>query len=147
MRSDRGGEFYKRIDTSGEQCAGSFARYMEQSRIIPQYTMSGTPSMNDIVERRNRTLQDMVRSMMAESSLHIRLWGEALKTDIYLFKRVLTKATTKTTYDELWRGEKPNLKHLHIWGCPAQARPYVPKHRKLDSITISCYFVGYSKKS
>ena len=33
--------------------------------------------MNDIAERRNRTLQDMVRSMMAESSFHISLWGEA----------------------------------------------------------------------
>ena len=35
--------------------------------------------MNGIAERRNQTLQDMVRSMMTESSLHIRLWGEALK--------------------------------------------------------------------
>ena len=39
------------------------------------------------------------------------------------------------------------MKHLHIWGCLAQARPYVPKERKLDSITISCYFVRYSEKS
>ena len=72
VRSDRGGEFYGRNDASGEQCHRSFARYLEQSGIVPQYTMPGTPSMNGIVERRNRTLQDMVRSMMAESSLHIR---------------------------------------------------------------------------
>ena len=79
VRSDRGGEFYGRNDASGEQCPGSFARYLEQSGIVPQYTMPGTPSMNGIAERGNQTLQDMVRSMMAESSLHIRLWGEALK--------------------------------------------------------------------
>ena len=59
--------------------------------------------MNDIAERRNQTLQDMVRSMMVESSLHIRLWGEALKTTIYLLKRVPTKETIKTSY-ELWMG-------------------------------------------
>ena len=59
--------------------------------------------MNGIAERRNRTLQDMVRSMMAESSLHIRLWGEALKIAIYLLKRVPTKETIKTSY-ELWMG-------------------------------------------
>ena len=59
--------------------------------------------MNGIAERRNWTLQDMVRCMMAESSLHIRLSGEALKTAIYLLKRVLTKATIKTPY-ELWMG-------------------------------------------
>ena len=82
MRSDRGGEFYGRNDASNEQCPGSFARYLEQSRIVPQYTVPGTPSMNGIAKRRNRTLQDMVSSMMAESSLHISLWGEALKTVI-----------------------------------------------------------------
>ena len=75
--------------------------------------MSDTLSMNDITERGNRTLQDMVRSMMAESSLHIRLWVEALKTAIYLLDRVPTKAIIKTPY-ELWTGRKPNLKHLHI---------------------------------
>ena len=47
--------------------------------------------MNGIAERRNQTLQDMVRSMIAESSLHISLWGEALKTAIYLLNRVPTK--------------------------------------------------------
>ena len=108
--------------------------------------MSDTLSMNDITEWGNRTLQDMVRSMMVESSLHIRLWVEALKTAIYLLDRVPTKATIKTPY-ELWTSRKPNLKHLHIWGCLAQARPYVPKDRKLYSRTISYYFVGYSKKS
>ena len=108
--------------------------------------MPGTPSMNDITERRNQTLQDMVRSIMVESSLHRSLWGEALKKNIYLLNRFPTKATIKTPY-ELWTGRKPSLKHLHIWGCPAQAWPYVPKERKLDSITISCYFVGYLEKS
>ena len=55
MRSDRGGEFYGRNDASGEQCPGSYARYLEQSGIPPQYTMTSTPSMNGIAERRNRT--------------------------------------------------------------------------------------------
>ena len=98
VRSDRGGEFYGRNDASGEQRPVSFVRYLEQSGIVPQYNMSGTPSINDIAERRNRTLEDMVRSMMAESSLHIILWSEALKTAIYLLNRVPTKATIKTPY-------------------------------------------------
>ena len=97
VRSDRGGEFYGRRNASGERCHRSFdphleqCTYLEQSGIVPQYTMSGTPSMNGIFEWRNRTVQDMVRSMMAESSLHISLWGEALKTAIYLLNRVPTK--------------------------------------------------------
>ena len=67
-------------------------------------------------------------------------------TIIDLLSRVPTKATIKSPC-ELWTGRKPSLKHLHIWRCPAQARPYVPKERKLDSRTASCYFVIYSEKS
>ena len=37
--------------------------------------------------------------------------------------------------------------HLRIWGCPAEARPYRPNERKLDSRTVSSYFVGYSERS
>ena len=51
VRLDRGGEWYGRNDASGEQCPGSFAGYLEQSRIVPQYTMPDTPSMTGIAER------------------------------------------------------------------------------------------------
>ena len=41
----------------------------------------------------------------------------------------------------------PSIKHLHIWGCLAEARPYRPHERKLNSRTVSCYFVGYHERS
>ena len=53
--------------------------------------------MIGIAERWNWTLQDMVRSIMAESSLHIRLWVEALETAIYLLNRVPNKSNYKDT--------------------------------------------------
>ena len=34
-----------------------------------------------------------------------------------------------------------------MWGCPAEARPYKPNEKKLDSRTVSSYFIGYSKRS
>ncbi|KAH9656751.1 hypothetical protein KPL70_022797 [Citrus sinensis] len=72
--------------------------------------------------------------------------GEALKTAAYILNRVPTKAAAKTPY-ELWTGRKPSLNHLHIWGCPAEARPYRPHERTLDSKTVSSYFVGYAERS
>ncbi|RDX79919.1 hypothetical protein CR513_39594, partial [Mucuna pruriens] len=59
---------------------------------------------------------------------------------------VSTKAVNTTPY-EFWNDKKSNIKHLHIWGCPAKARPYRPHERKLDSRTVSCYFVGYAECS
>ena len=65
---------------------------------------------------------------------------------MYILNRVLSKAVAKTPY-ELWTGKKPSIRHLHVWGCPAEARPYKPNEKKLDSRTVSCYFVGYSERS
>ena len=113
---------------------------------MPQYTMSGSPAMNGVAERRNRTLMEMVRSMISHTSLPLNLWGEALKTAAYILNRVLTKAANKTPY-EMWTGRKPSLQHLRIWGCPAEARPYRPQEKKLDERTVSCYFVGYAERS
>jgi len=84
--------------------------------------------------------------MICHSTLPESLWGEALKTAAYILNRVPTKADTKTPY-ELWIGQKPSLKHFHVWGCPAEARPYKPNEKKLDSRTVSSYFIGYSKRS
>ena len=94
----------------------------------------------------NRTLMEMVRSMMSYFSVPISLWGEALKTAMYILNRVPSKAVPKTPF-ELWTGRKPSLRHIHIWGCPAEARIYNPHEKKLDSRTISGYFIGYPDKS
>ena len=108
--------------------------------------MPGTPQQNGVAERRNRTLMEMVRSMMSYYSVPISLWGEALKTAMYILNRVSSKAVPKTPF-ELWTGRKPSLRHIHIWGCPAEARIYNPHEKKLDSRTISGYFIGYPDKS
>ena len=57
--------------------------------------MPGTPQQNGVAERRNRTLMEMVRSLMSYSSVPISLWGEALKTAMYILNRVPSKAVSK----------------------------------------------------
>ncbi|PON92155.1 Ribonuclease H-like domain containing protein, partial [Trema orientale] len=73
------GEYYGRYDRSGEQHPGPFAKILEKCGIILQYTIVEKSSMNDVTERRNRTLKDMVRSMVSHSTLPESLWGDTLK--------------------------------------------------------------------
>ena len=113
VQFDRGSEYYDRYDGSGEQRLGPFAFFLNECGIVPQYTLRGKPSMNGVVKRRNRTLKDMVRSMIAHSSLAESLWGEALKTTVYILNRVPSKAVAKTPY-ELCTGKKPSIRDLHI---------------------------------
>jgi len=145
VRSNRSSEYYGRYDRSG-RCSGPFANFLKECGIVAQYTMSGTPHQNGVTERRNRTLKDMVRSMIAHITLPGSLWSEALKTAVYLLNRVPSKTVTKIPYD-LWTRKSHSIQHLHIWGCPAEARPYIPHEKKLDSRTVSCFFVGYSERS
>ena len=145
VRSDRGGEYYGKHGDAG-QLKGPFTKYLEDSGIVAQFTMPGSPEQNGIAERRNRTLMEMVRSMISRTNLPGFLWGEALKTALYILNRVPTKVVPLTPF-ELWTGRKPSLNHLKVWGCPAEVKLYNPALSKLDSRTTRCYFVSYPDHS
>jgi hypothetical protein len=108
--------------------------------------MPGSPDQNGVAERRNRTLLDMVQSMINKSNLPKSLWIEALKMAMYILNRVPTKAIPKTPF-ELWKGWKLSLRHMHIWGCPSEVRIYNLQEKKLDPRTISGHFIGYDETS
>ena len=91
--------------------------------------MPGSPEQNGVAERRNRTLKDMMRSMMSRSNLLEYLWGEAIKTAIYILNRVPSKSVPKTPF-ELWTSRKPSLNHFRVRGCPAEVRLYNPQKKK-----------------
>jgi transposase InsO family protein len=145
VRSDRGGEYYGRYKEDG-QAPGPFAKFLQEHGIVAQYTMPGSPDQNGVAERRNRTLLDMVRSMLSSSKLPKSLWVEALKTTVYILNRVPIKAIPKTPF-ELLKGWKPSLQHMRVWGCPSEVRIYNPQENKLDPRTISEYFIGYAERS
>ena len=69
--------------------------------------------------------------MINHSSLPKSLWGEALKIADYIFNRVPSKAVAKSPY-KLWTRKNPNIRHLHVWDCPIEARPYKLNERKVD---------------
>jgi hypothetical protein len=112
---------------------------------VAQYSMPGDPEQNGVVERRNHTLMDMVRSMVSYSMLLISLWMEAIKTVVHILNRVPSKSVPKTPY-ELWTGRKPTLNYLHVWGCPAEAKLFNPNIGKLESKTVSCHLIDYLDK-
>ena len=77
LRSDRGGEYL----------SYEFDEHLKSCGIVPQLTPPGTPQRNGVSERRNRTLLDMVRSMMSFTDLPLLFWGYALETAAFtLFK-------------------------------------------------------------
>ncbi|KAJ9566522.1 hypothetical protein OSB04_002488 [Centaurea solstitialis] len=132
LRSDRGGEYL----------SDKFDNHLMECGIVSQLTPPYTPQMNGVSERRNRTLLDMVRTMMCHSMLPISFWGHALETAAHILNRAPTKSVEKTPY-ELWKGKKPNISFLKIWGCEVYVKR--PTSEKLRPKSDKCFFVGYPK--
>jgi hypothetical protein len=108
--------------------------------------MSGVPQQNGVAEKRNRTMMDMVRSMLSYSTLLISLWMEGLKTIVHILNRVPSKSVPQIAY-ELWTCRKSTLYYLHVWGCPAEVKLFNSSIEKLDPKTASHHFIGYPDKS
>jgi hypothetical protein len=93
-----------------------FSNHLKSCRIVPQLTPPRTPQRNGVSERRNRTLLDMVQSIMSQSDLPLSFWGYTLETVAFTLNRVPSKSVVKTPY-EMWTGKSPSLSFLKIWGC------------------------------
>ena len=100
--------------------------------------------MNGALERKSRTLLNMVRSMMSFSKLLILLWGYALETSVLVLNVLPSKYVASTPY-EIWKGKKPVFSYFIVCDCPA----HVKKHDtdKLESRTEFWRFVGYPKET
>ncbi|KAJ9566156.1 hypothetical protein OSB04_002122 [Centaurea solstitialis] len=85
LRSDRGGEYL----------SDEFDNHLMECGIVSQLTPPYTPQMNGVSERRNRTLLDMVRTMMCHSTLPMSFWGHALETAAHILNRAPTKVGRK----------------------------------------------------
>ncbi|KAL4334613.1 hypothetical protein GQ457_07G009640 [Hibiscus cannabinus] len=130
LRSDRGGEYLSQ----------DFDELLKECGIVSQLTPPGTPQWNGVSERRNRTLLDMVRSMMSHSGLPTTFWGYALETAAFTLNRVPSKSVQKTPH-EMWTGRRPNMSLMKIWGCKAYVKHQMftklePKSEKLESVEI-----------
>jgi hypothetical protein len=136
INSDRGGEYF----------SNDFERYCIENGIVHFCTPPYTPKANGIAERRNRTLLDMVRSMMARANLPTSFWGEAILTAMHILNRIPTKALEKTPH-ELFVGKTASISHIRVWGCAAHVLIPDSNRDKLLSKTKRCVMVGYPQRS
>ncbi|KAL1219423.1 Retrovirus-related Pol polyprotein from transposon TNT 1-94 [Cardamine amara subsp. amara] len=122
FRTDRGGEFISH----------EFQSFCEKYGIKRQLTAPYSPQQNGVVERRNRTLLEMTRSLLKHMKCPNYLWGEAVRHATYLINRLARRSLNAQTPYELFKGKKPNLEHLRVFGCINYARTKAIGRKKLD---------------
>ncbi|GKF50831.1 putative ribonuclease H-like domain-containing protein [Tanacetum coccineum] len=79
--------------------------FCRENGIKREYSVARTPQQNGVVERKNRTLIEAARTMLANSKLPTTFWAEAVSTACYVQNKVLiVKPHNKTPY-ELFKGK------------------------------------------
>jgi transposase InsO family protein len=92
IRSDNGTEF------KNSQIEG----FLEEQVIKHEFSSPYTPQQNVVVERKNRTLLDMARTMLDEYKTLDRFWAEAINTACYSIDQLyLHRILKKTSYELL----------------------------------------------
>ncbi|KAJ9552446.1 hypothetical protein OSB04_016491 [Centaurea solstitialis] len=137
LRSDNGTEFQN----------VKLQSFLEEVGISHNFSAVRTPQQNGVVERKNRTLVEATRSMIAHSGVPPSPWAEAVSTACYTQNRTLiVKRTGKTAY-EMVNKRKPNIKFFRVFGCVCYLLNNRDDLGKFDAKSDEFIFIGYSLNS
>ena len=137
LRTDRGGEFISH----------EFTNFCKMYGIQRQLTVAYTPQQNGVAERKNRTIMNMVRSMLLEKNIPRVFWPEAVNWTIHVLNRSPTLAVRNMTPEEAWNGSKPSVEHFRVFGCLSHVHVPDSKRIKLDDKSMKCILLGISEES
>nr|BAH79981.1 putative unclassified retrotransposon protein [Oryza sativa Indica Group] len=132
IRSDNGGEFKN----------ASFEQFCNERGLEHEFSSPRVPQQNNVVERKNRVLVEMARTMLDEYKTPRKFWAEAINTACYISNRVFLRSKHGKTSYELRFGHQPKVSHLRVFGCKC----FVLKSGNLDKFearSTDGLFLGY----
>nr|GEY62306.1 ribonuclease H-like domain-containing protein [Tanacetum cinerariifolium] len=122
-------------------------QFCEMKGILRQFSVARTPQQNRVTKRRNMTLTETARTMLADSMLPTTFWVEAVNTACDVQNRVLVvKPHNKTLY-ELFHGITPTLSFMRPFGCHVTILNIIDHLGKFDGKADKGFFIGYSLNS
>jgi hypothetical protein len=137
IRSDNGSEF-KNLQVED---------YLEEEGIKHEFFAPYTPQQNGVVERKNRTLIDMARTMFAEYKTLERFWSEAVNTACHAINRLYLHRLLKKTSYKLLTGNKPNVSYIHVFGSKCYILVKKGRHSKFAPKVIEGFLLGYDSNT
>nr|GEZ04017.1 putative ribonuclease H-like domain-containing protein [Tanacetum cinerariifolium] len=122
-------------------------QFYRMKGIKREFSVPRTPQQNGIAERKNKTLTEAARTMLADSLLPIPFWAETVNTTCYVQNRVLvTKLYNKTPY-ELLHGRTPSIGFMRPFGCPVTILNTLDSLGKFEGKVDKGFLVRYSISS
>src|SRR4030043_238255 len=137
VRSDHGGEFENE----------PFEKFCEEHGFVHEFSSPRTPQQNGVVERKNRSLQEMARTMIHETKMASYFWAEAVNTACYVQNRIYIRPILNKTSYELFKGRKPSISYFHQFGCTCYILNNKHYLKKFSAKAQRGIFIGYSERS
>ncbi|MCH83140.1 copia-type polyprotein, partial [Trifolium medium] len=127
--------------------SNDFNDFCSSQGIKRQLTAAYTPQQNGVSERKNRTLMNMVRSMLSCRQVRKQFWPDAVRWATYVMNKSPTFAVKNMTPEECWSGSKPSVHHFRVFGCVAHMHIPDIQRKKLYGKSIKCINLGVSEES
>lgn len=107
IKPDHGTEFENRL----------FYNFCSENGISHNFSSPRTAQQNGVVEKKNKTLEEMARAMLLSGNLPQSFWDEAINTAYYTINRCMARPLIEKIPYELLKGRKPNISHPMAFGC------------------------------
>jgi hypothetical protein len=137
IRSDNGTKF------KNSQIEG----FLEEEGIKHKFSSPYTPQQNGLVERKNRTLLDMARTMLDEYKTPDRFWAEAINTACYSINWFYLHRILKKTSYKLLTGKKPNISYFKVFGSKCFILVKRGRKSKFAPKAVEGFLLGYDSST
>jgi transposase InsO family protein len=137
IRSDNGTKF------KNSQIEG----FLEEEGNKHEFSSPYTPQQNGVVERKNRTLLDMARTMHDEYKTPDRFWAEAINTACYSINRLYLYRIFKKTSYELLTGKKSNVSYFRVFGSKCFILIKRGRSSKFAPTAVEDLLLGYDSNT
>jgi len=134
IRTDKGGELWGSYELQ---------RTLQELNWVLEPTAPDASFQNGVAERPNRSLADMMRSILHGAQLGPEYWSWAILHAAYLKNRLPHRTLGRTPH-EAYTGKRPNLRYLRVFGCPVTIRIPGRRQAKLDQNATNGIFLGYT---
>jgi hypothetical protein len=121
--------------------------FLEEEGIKHEFSTPYTPQQNGVVERKNRTLIDMARTMLGEYKTPERFWLEAMNTACHAINRLYLYHLLKKTSYELLTSNKPNVSYFCVFGSKCYILVKKGRHSKIAPKAIEGFLLGYDSNT
>jgi hypothetical protein len=112
-----------------------------------ELTTPYNPQQNDVAERKNKTIMEVVKTMIHDQDIPMCLWAEATMITIYVQNQLSHSALGFKSPEEMLTGKKPEVSHLKIFGFLVFIHILKEKRNKLDPLGKKGIFMGYCEVS